>query len=123
MELKSLIYTSWAQPAIRSDDVDAIVRSAQINNPLDGITGILIFNGTAFMQILEGSETAIDDLFQRLVNDRRHSNTKVRSEHTIDARSFPDWSMAYLKLEDGTFAGEEEVRRALCAIFLSPCSI
>ena len=113
MELKSLTYTSWARPTLGPEDVEAILRSAQINNPLDGITGIMIFNGTAFMQVLEGSETGVRDLFQRLVNDQRHSNITIRREQMIAARSFPDWSMAYLRLEDRTFVGKKAVQRAL----------
>ena len=62
MELKVLTYTSWARAGIRADEVESILSSARINNPLDGITGVLIFNGDSFMQILEGGEAAIDGL-------------------------------------------------------------
>ncbi len=113
MELKILTYTSWARAGIGADDVDAILASAKINNPLDGITGVLIFNGTAFMQILEGSEAAIDGLASRLISDPRHSNMSVRDSRLIEARSFPNWSMAYLRLESGEFEGEEDVVAAL----------
>ena len=113
MNLKILTYTSWARAGIRLDEVDAIVMSARINNPLDGISGVLIFNGTAFMQILEGSEAAIDALTARLTRDARHSNMSIRDERLIEARTFPNWSMAYLQLESGEFVGKEEVIRAL----------
>lgn len=113
MEQKALTYTSWARPGIRADEVAAIVTSARVNNPLDGITGILIFNGTAFMQILEGAQSAIDDLVQRLMRDPRHSNVTIRDQRAIDARIFPDWAMAFARLEDGSFEGEPEVTRAL----------
>jgi hypothetical protein len=113
VELKILTYTSWARAGIRPDEVDAILESARINNPLDGITGVLIFNGTAFMQILEGSEAAIDGLRARLERDPRHSNMSVRDTRRIEARTFPTWSMAYLRLESGEFHGKEEVVNAL----------
>ena len=113
MELKVLTYTSWARPGIRPDEVADILASARINNPLEGITGLLIFNGDSFMQILEGGETAIDGLVARLRADPRHSNMAVRDERPIEDRTFPDWSMAYLRLENGKFEGEQEVERAL----------
>ena len=113
MDLKILTYTSWARAGIGPEEVDAIVSSARINNPLDGITGVLIFNGTAFMQILEGSEAAIEGLSSRLASDPRHSNMSIRDSRLIEKRSFPDWSMAYLRLENGKFEGEQEVERAL----------
>ena len=113
MDLKVLIYTSWARPGIEAGEVEAIVASAKVNNPLDGITGVLIFNGTAFLQILEGGASAVDGLARRLASDRRHSNMSIRDERPIAQRTFPDWSMAYLRLEDGKFDGEEAVQRAL----------
>jgi hypothetical protein len=113
MELKSLTYTSWARPGISDADIEAILRSAHTNNPLDGITGVLIFNGGAFMQILEGSEQAVSDMTGRIRVDSRHSNFFIRDERLIGERSFPDWSMAYLRLKDDEFIGEDRVRRAL----------
>ena len=113
VELKALTYTSWARPGIVRADVDAIISSSQVNNPLDGITGVLIFNGSAFMQILEGSEAAVDDLAGRLTSDPRHSHVLVRDEGLIGVRTFPDWSMAYVRLNDGKFEGQEAVTRAL----------
>ena len=113
MELKSFTYTSWASPSLRPGDVDAILDSARANNPLQGLTGVLIFNGAYFMQILEGAEPAIDDLVGRLRTDKRHSNMSIRDERLIVGRTFPNWAMAYLRLEDGQFVGEAEVERVL----------
>ena len=113
MELKALTYTSWARPGILQEDIDAIISSSRVNNPLDGITGVLIFNGSAFMQILEDSEAAVDDLTRRIAPDPRHFNVFVREEGLIPARTFPDWSMAYLRISNGKFEGEEAVERAL----------
>jgi hypothetical protein len=113
MELKSLTYTSWARPSISDADIEAILRSARTNNALDGISGVLIFNGGAFMQILEGSEQAVNEMVGRLCVDNRHSNFFIRDERLIEERSFPDWSMAYLRLKDDEFIGEDRVQRAL----------
>lgn len=113
MELKSLTYTSWARPSISDGDVEDILKSAHTNNPLDGISGVLIFNGGAFMQVLEGSEQAIDEMVERLRRDKRHSNFFIREERLVTERAFPDWSMAYLRLRDDEFIGEDRVERAL----------
>ena len=111
--LKVLTYTSWARAGIRADEVDAILSSSRINNPLEGITGVLIFNGSAFMQVLEGGDAAIDGLRARLERDPRHSNMSVRDDRPIEQRTFPNWSMAYLRLESGEFHGKDEVVTAL----------
>ncbi|MFC7537819.1 BLUF domain-containing protein [Sphingomonas sp. GCM10030256] len=113
MELKALTYTSWAKPGIGDGDIEAILRSARTNNPLEGLTGVLIFNGSAFFQLLEGSEQAVNDMYERLSNDSRHWNMFVREQKVIAERAFPDWSMSYLRLENSEFIGEVEVERAL----------
>ena len=94
MDLKSLTYTSLARPDLDSDDLNAIHRIARELNSLDGITGLLVFNGTHFLQIVEGAAPAIDDLLARLRRDPRHFGLEVRDERTVEARSFPDcrWS-------------------------------
>ena len=113
MYLKSLTYTSWAGATIGDEDVDSILRSARTNNPLDGLTGVLIFNGSAFVQVLEGAELAVEDMARRLERDPRHFNFRIREERLIESRAFPDWSMAYLRLQHTEFIGEANVQRAL----------
>lgn len=113
MELKTLTYTSWARPGLTAADLESILTSARINNPLQGLTGVLLFNGSHFLQILEGVEPAIDELIGRLKVDKRHSNISVRDERPITGRAFPDWAMAYMQLENGRFIGEAAVERLL----------
>ena len=113
MDLKSLTYTSWARSTINDGDIESILRSARTNNPLDGLTGVLIFNGSAFMQVLEGAEQAVDDMVRKLEHDTRHFNFHVREQRLITERAFPDWSMAYLRLEDQEFVGDAAVQKAL----------
>jgi hypothetical protein len=113
VDLKSLTYTSWARPGIGHDQIEAILTSARTNNPPDGITGVLVFNGTTFLQTLEGGQSSVNSLVRRLSSDPRHSNMSIRDERPVSQRTFPDWSMAYMRLTDGIFQGEEAVQRAL----------
>src|ERR1044072_1231819 len=80
MILKSLTYTSLARLDLEASDLEAIHRTAREANALEGITGLLIFNGTHFLQIIEGAPHAIDELVERLRRDRRHSGVEVRDE-------------------------------------------
>ena len=113
--LKMLSYTSDAQPGIDADELERIVRSAMTLNPLDGVTGLLVFNGTAFVQIVEGAPDAIDDLAARLKADVRHVNFQIRDERLVEARSFPDWSMNMVRVSVGRFEARDDVERALPA--------
>jgi hypothetical protein len=115
MSLKSLTYTSLARLDLEASDLEAIHRTAREINALEGITGLLIFNGTHFLQIIEGAPAAIDDLVERLRRDPRHSGLEVRDERQIDQRSFPDWSMELARVSASYFEAKENVSGRLPA--------
>jgi hypothetical protein len=113
MTLKSLTYTSRASFDLEAADLTAIHAKARELNALDGITGLLVFNGTHFLQIIEGSDEAIHDLLERLRLDRRHSAVEVRDERDIDARAFPDWSMELVRVDTDFADAKEALSRHL----------
>ena len=110
MDLKSLTYTSLAKLDLSADDLHAIHRTAQELNSIDGITGLLVFNGTHFLQIIEGADPAIDDLLARLRRDPRHSGLEVRDERKVESRSFPDWSMELVRVKASYFEATETIK-------------
>ena len=107
--LKSLTYTSLAKLDLEASDLEAIHRTAREVNALEGITGLLVFNGTHFLQIIEGAPDAIDELVERLRRDPRHCGFEVRDERTIDQRSFPDWSMEMVRVSASYFEAKDTV--------------
>ena len=109
MDLTSLTYTSLARLDLQGSELESIHRTARELNALDGITGLLVFNGTHFLQIVEGSRSAIDDLLERLRRDGRHSGLEVRDERKISARSFPDWSMELVRVKAGYFEARDTI--------------
>ena len=109
MSLKSLTYTSLARLDLEARDLEAIHRTAREVNALEGITGLLIFNGTHFLQIIEGMPAAIDDLVERLRRDPRHSGLEIRDEQMIEQRSFPDWSMELVRVSASYFEARDTV--------------
>jgi len=115
MTLKSLTYTSLARLDLEADDLEAIHRTARNANALDGITGLLIFNGTHFLQIIEGQPQAIDELVEKLRRDPRHSGVEIRDERMVEARSFPDWSMELVRVSASYFEAKDTVAERLPA--------
>lgn len=113
MDLTSVTYTSLARLDLQTSDLEDIHRSARELNALDGITGLLVFNGTHFLQIVEGSHDAIDDLLQRLRNDGRHSGLEVRDERKIARRSFPEWVMELVRVKAGYFDAKDTIAHRL----------
>jgi hypothetical protein len=115
LRLKTLTYTSRARLDLGDDDLNAIHNTARHLNALDGVTGLLLFDGSRFLQIVEGSEDAIDSLVARLRRDPRHSAFEVRDERLVERRSFSDWSMELLRVSAGYKAAREEVATILPA--------
>lgn len=109
MDLTSLTYTSLARLDLQAPDLEDIQHTARELNTLDGITGLLVFNGTHFLQIVEGSHEAIDDLIARLRRDPRHSGLEVRDERKVARRSFPDWAMELVRVKAGFFEARETI--------------
>jgi hypothetical protein len=119
MKLKSLAYTSRARLDLTDEDLHAIHRTARELNALDGITGLLAFDGSRFLQIIEGAEEGVDNLVARLRQDRRHSAFEVREERFIEGRSFPGWSMELVLVTAGYLRASEEISTELPATVTS----
>ena len=109
IRLKSLAYTSLARPELEPADLRAIHQAARHLNALDGITGLLIYNGRQFLQVIEGAESAIDDLLGRLLADSRHSELTVEDRRFLDDREFPDWAMELVQFRIGSLKGHSDI--------------
>ena len=113
MDIKSLTYTSLARLDLQVSDLEDIHRAARELNAIDGITGLLVFNGTHFLQIVEGARDVIDDLLERLKRDSRHTGLEVRDQHRVTQRSFPDWSMELVRVKAGYFEARDTIAERL----------
>jgi hypothetical protein len=113
--LKTLTYTSRARLDLGDEDLAAIHEAARHLNVLDGVTGLLLFDGSRFLQIIEGAEAAVDNLVERLRSDPRHSSFEVRDERFVEQRSFPDWSMELVRVSAGYRTAGLEVQTVLPA--------
>ena len=113
LRLKTLTYTSRARLDLADKDLGDIHETARHLNALEGVTGLLLFDGARFLQIIEGGEEAIDALVERLRRDRRHSAFEVRDERLVERRSFADWSMELLRVSAGYRRARKEVATIL----------
>jgi len=95
MFLVRLMYCSM-QAGIGDADIEAILDRSRANNALDAITGALVYDGMHFLQILEGSRTAVSKRTIVICNDKRHKNIEIMDVSPIRARRFPAWTMKYV---------------------------
>ena len=95
------------------EDLLAVHAAARELNALDGITGLLIYNGTHFLQVLEGPHDAIEDLVDRLRRDPRHHGVEVRDDRTIEQPSFAGWSMELASVRSRYFDARDDLKEVL----------
>jgi hypothetical protein len=79
-----------------ASEIDGILATSQRNNARVGVTGALIFNAGIFAQVLEGSQRAIEETFERIQRDPRHGEVMVLAFERAASRGFPTWSMGFL---------------------------
>ncbi|MEP3052096.1 MAG: BLUF domain-containing protein [Erythrobacter sp.] len=90
--LSQYLYISTA-PGLSAEEVDQILESSVANNSARGITGILLYNGRNFMQLLEGKEDDLAALMARIAQDSRHSGVSTLDRREVSKRSCVQWAM------------------------------
>jgi hypothetical protein len=88
--LRQIVYQSRA---VGRPDIGAILVTSKTNNGMDGISGLLLFDGRDFVQALEGPENSVAAAFDRICSDPRHKDVRVASDRLVEVREFPYWSM------------------------------
>ena len=68
-----------------------------------GITGCIAFEGSRIMQILEGPREAVEDMFETILRDPRHSDVIQVERKPIDRVSFGHWGMVRRPVTDVLF--------------------
>ena len=99
-----IVYWSHATRPMSPIELVALLIEARTYNEAAGITGALVYDGTQFMQVLEGEEAAIQDLYTRIARDSRHRDAFKLADKAIAERTFVNWSMAFRELSPGEFA-------------------
>lgn len=99
--VEQILYVSRAVGADFSKELPAILTCARRNNPELGITGLLVVDGSACLQVLEGEPEHLHPLLGMIRDDPRHTEIEVVAQRHVRARDFPDWAMGYADAEAG----------------------
>lgn len=79
-------------------DLVKILSDSRDNNKIKNITGMLIYGDGTFIQVLEGEEQDVEEVYNKLSADNRHKNLIVLAEGEINKRNFPDWTMGFIAI-------------------------
>jgi len=101
VELFRLVYISRAVELFSIEDLSTLLVRARAFNESCAITGLLLYKDLSFLQVLEGDQPAIEALFKSICQDSRHFRIKVLIDcEAIAERSFAEWSMGFMHLDE-----------------------
>ena len=88
-----LVYVSNARPGLDQSELDSIMHMSKLRNKLAGVTGVLLFNGLNFMQVLEGERALTINIYDRILKDARHYAVRTIVQEYIYKLTYPAWGM------------------------------
>lgn len=90
----SLAYLSRAVKPMSEAELDRLGELSRKNNAKRRITGLLLYDTSSIVQLLEGDEAEVVRLLKKIERDPRHRDLKVFAEGYGDERRMTGWSMA-----------------------------
>lgn len=93
--MHSLVYRSVASDSFTVTDIYKMLSDARDFNAGHGITGCLLYHNNQFLQLLEGEEKEVMELYDKIQNDPRHHDVTTLMEEPDSQRLFDEWSMAF----------------------------
>lgn len=85
--LTTIIYRSHICEDVPVNTLEEMVATANSKNRHANVTGILLFNGTHFFQLLEGPAEDVTAIYQHICRDPRHHNVvELLSDHGPNRR-------------------------------------
>jgi len=94
-----LAYVSVATTPFSENDLVALLKKSREYNAARGITGLLLYNESNWLQLLEGPKEAVLSLLDKIRSDSRHHGLIVVLQEEHDGREFADWAMGFQKLD------------------------
>ena len=101
-----LIYRSETTTTLLEEELALILTQARNRNKAMDITGMLLYFDGKFLQLLEGEEKDVKQIYESICKDARHKSIKMLKDGNIDTRLFPGWSMSFRPVTKQEIADE-----------------
>ncbi|ROP61796.1 EAL domain-containing protein (putative c-di-GMP-specific phosphodiesterase class I) [Enterobacter sp. BIGb0383] len=98
--LTTIIYRSHICDSVSASVLGEMVTVANNKNSRADVTGILLFNGTHFFQLLEGPEEEVTEIYRHIREDSRHYNVVELFCDRAPARRFGKLGMELFDLRE-----------------------
>ena len=105
-----LLYCSQAKSDFSEEVLKEILLTSRKNNRAADITGVLVHGGGMFMQVLEGPENNVLRTYMKILDDKRHSDSRIIHISPVKERLFSNWTMGVVEAEPLTFEHVAKLR-------------
>ncbi|MHA6780034.1 BLUF domain-containing protein [Pseudonocardia saturnea] len=97
-----LVYRSQLtiSPEERNAEIASILDDSRVKNVDRDITGALLVWQDYVVQTLEGEESVVRGLYEKIAVDPRHEAVTLLEAQAIESRNFAKWSMARISDND-----------------------
>lgn len=79
----AISYVSTAHIDLTEQEIEDIMAKTNKFNKTEKITGILLYNERNFFQLIEGEKKTIQDLYEKIKQDKRHKDIIKILEKTV----------------------------------------
>ncbi|WP_093666298.1 BLUF domain-containing protein [Sphingomonas gellani] len=86
-----IAYTSRAAGSFGEADYNSLIGQARSNNERDGLTGLILFDGSRFLQAIEGPKASTSHCMARIASDGRHHDIDIVKQGDIRDRDFANF--------------------------------
>lgn len=100
---------------------------AQKKNAEIGVSGLLAYHNGKFIQLLEGNQQNVAQLYAAIQNDPRHTDLTIELQSETDMRAVPSWNMGFTtsismdtSITDQIYFHDLAFVQGLCALMTGP---
>lgn len=94
--LETIVYASSAVRALDEPALRELLDVSRSRNAEVGVTGMLIHAHGGFLQQIEGERDALAPVWESIRADSRHTDIRLFSHRTVEARRFEGWWMGFV---------------------------
>ena len=92
----SIVYVSSAAPSLTKNDIQDVFNFTIDWNLDNNISGFLVHKDSNFIQLLEGEEKIVKNLFERIKEDNRHKDIIPIIQEKFPHRSFDGYKSDFI---------------------------